>query len=214
MEETLTENVDLISTIVNIINQIFTNLLSSIDKNIFPLLDDLVFIDKGIIDTGDRMNKILSTSPTNGVLLLANCLFTAFVLYYAAKLMIAQVSGSSIESPPRFFIRAFLTGVTMNYSVQICSFLLESAWDITSFFCSLGESIFGEGEISFVTLNSLLNSSITDSFDAFSLDGILSRHAVLLLLCSHHQLCFSLYSHQGVNHPVTVCHTVPLHTLQ
>ena len=189
MEESIAENVDLISTIINIINQIFTNLLSSIDKNIFPLLDDLVFIDKGIIDTGDRMNKILSSSPTTGVLLLANCLFTAFVLYYAAKLLIAQISGSSIESPPRFSIRAFLTGIVMNSSLSICSFMLESAGDITSFFCNLGEGIFGEGEISFVTLNSLLNNSINDSFDAFSLDGILSRNALFFIICANHKFC-------------------------
>ena len=92
MENAIIENSDLLTTIIQIINQLSNNLLSSIDKNIFPLLDKLVFIDTDILATGDRMNKIISTSPTSGVLLLANCLFTAFVLYYASKLMLSHLT--------------------------------------------------------------------------------------------------------------------------
>lgn len=92
MENAIIENSDLLTTIIQIINQLSNNLLSSIDKNIFPLLDKLVFIDTDILATGDKMNKIISTSPTSGVLLLANCLFTAFVLYYASKLMLSHLT--------------------------------------------------------------------------------------------------------------------------
>ena len=92
MENAIIENSDLLTTIIQIINQLSNNLLSSIDKNIFPLLDKLVFIDTDILTTGDKMNKIISTSPTSGVLLLANCLFTAFVLYYASKLMLSHLT--------------------------------------------------------------------------------------------------------------------------
>ena len=92
MENAIIENSDLLTTIIQIINQLSNNLLSSIDKNIFPLLDKLVFIDTDILATGDKMNKIISTSPTSGVRLLANCLFTAFVLYYASKLMLSHLT--------------------------------------------------------------------------------------------------------------------------
>ena len=92
MENAIIENSDLLTTIIQIINQLSNNLLSSIDKNIFPLLDKLVFIDTDILATGDKMNKIISTSPTSGVLLLDNCLFTAFVLYYASKLMLSHLT--------------------------------------------------------------------------------------------------------------------------
>lgn len=171
--ELISTGTDLITTIINVINELCISLFSSIDKNIFPLLDELVFIDKNILDTGDKMNKLLSSSPTNGVLLLANCLFTAFVLYYAARLIIAQLTASNFESPGKFFMRAFLTGVAMNYSLSICKFLINSTNLISSFFCSLGENIFGT-EISFVSLTSMLSESINESFNVFSLDGILS----------------------------------------
>ena len=68
------------------------------------------------------MNKLLSNSPNTGILLLANCLFSAFVLYYAARLLIAQLTGLNFESPAKFFMRAFLSGVAMNYSLAICTF--------------------------------------------------------------------------------------------
>lgn len=92
MEELLSENSDIVATILSVINELCKSLLSSIDQKIFPLLDSLIFVDKGIIQTGDKMNQILSTSPTSGVLLLANSLFTAFVLYYAARLLISHVT--------------------------------------------------------------------------------------------------------------------------
>ncbi len=173
MEPIITEDINIASTIVEIINNIFSNLLNSIDKNIFPVIDELVFLDRNILSTGDKMNKLLSTSPTSGVLLLANCLFSAFVLYYAARLIISQLTGTNVESPNKFFMRAFLTGVAMNYSLPICTFLINTASYISLFFCDLGKSVFGK-TISFTSLISLLNFSATESQDLFSIDGILS----------------------------------------
>lgn len=164
---------NLIQTIVDIINKLCTDLLSSIDKNIFPLLDELVFVDKTLLNTGDKMNKLLSNSPSSGVLLLANSLFTAFVLYYASRIMIAGLTGNSFESPSKFFMRAFLAGIAMNYSLSICTFLINSTNLVSTFFLELGKNIF-KCDISFVTLISLLNTSATNIFNAFSLDGILS----------------------------------------
>ena len=156
MSETISNSVSIASVVVEIINTLCSNLFSSIDSNIFPLLDELVFIDKNIFSTGDKMNKLLSTSPTSGVLLLANCLFTAFVIYYAARLVIANLTATQIESPSKFFMRAFLAGIAMNYSLPICKFLISATNLISSFFCELGKNVFGKN-ISFETLISLLN---------------------------------------------------------
>lgn len=173
MEQIITQDINITSTIVEIINNILSTLLNSIDKNIFPVIDELVFLDRNVLSSGDKMNKLLSTSPTSGVLLLANCLFSAFVLYYAARLVISQLTGANIESPSKFFMRAFLSGIAMNYSLPICTFLINTASYISLFFCNLGESVFGK-PISFTSLISLLNFSATDSQNLFSIDGILS----------------------------------------
>lgn len=173
MEETFSNTSDIVAIVIETINTLCSNLFSSIDKSIFPLLDKLVFIDNDIFSTGDKMNKLLSNSPTSGVLLLANSLFTAFVLYYAARLIIANLTSTQIEAPSKFFMRALLAGITMNYSLSICKFLISATNLISSFFCELGQSVFGKS-ISFETLISLLNNSVSGSFDVFTLDGILS----------------------------------------
>lgn len=173
MDSIVQTNSDIVTTVIEIINSLCSNLFSSIDKNIFPLLDKLVFVDRNILNTGDKMNKLLSTSPNTGVLLLANSLFTAFVLYYAGRLIIANLTGTAIETPSKFFMRAFFTGICTNFSLQICSFMINSTNLISTFFCELGESIFGT-KLSFVTLTSMLSKITNDSFDVFSLDGILS----------------------------------------
>ena len=142
MDTLIQGDTNILSTVIEIINSLCSNLFSSIDKNIFPLLDELVFIDKQILNTGDKMNKLLSTSPTKGILLLANTLFTAFVLYYAVRLIVSQLTGANIESPSKFFMRAFLSGISANFSIQICSFMISSISLISTFFCALGKNIF------------------------------------------------------------------------
>lgn len=173
MEDTLTNTSEIVSIVLEVINSICSNLISSIDETIFPLLDKLVFIDSTIFSTGDKFNKLLSSSPTNGVLILANCLFTAFILYYAVRLIIANLTATQIESPPRFFMRAFLSGIAMNYSLSICKFLISATSLISTFFCALGNNVFGK-EISFQTLLSILDTTTFENIDMLSLNGILS----------------------------------------
>ncbi len=172
MEETIS-NTDIVSIVLNVINQISSNLFSSIDQKVFPLIDELLFINKNIFNTGDKMNKIISTSSSQGVLLLANCLFTGFVLYYATKLLISKLTFSEYESPAKFFMRAFLAGIAMNSSLYICTFLINSTDYISTFFCSLGEEIFNV-PISFSNLISRVSNNPLEEFNMLSIDGILS----------------------------------------
>ena len=173
MAETLTNTSEIVSIVLEVINSICSNLISSIDENIFPLLDKLVFIDGNIFSTGDKFNKLLSNSSSNGVLILANCLFAAFVLYYAGRLIIANLTSTQIESPPKFFMRAFLSGIAMNYSLSICKFLISATSRISTFFCALGKNVFGK-EISFQTLLSILDTTAFENLDMLSINGVLS----------------------------------------
>ena len=173
MEQEALSSSEIVSIVVEVINTIFSNLFNSIDETIFPLLDKLIFINNDIFSTGAKFNKLLSNSSTNGILILANCLFTGFVIYYAARLVLSNLIGTQIESPSKFFMRAFLSGIAMNSSLSICKFLINSTNLISSFFCELGKNIFGK-EISFVTLISILEPNSISSLDVLSLDGILS----------------------------------------
>ena len=72
------------STILDTINTILGNLFSSIDNNIYTVLDDITFVSSDII-YDSYFEKILGTSESNGILLISNSLLFGFILYYAIK---------------------------------------------------------------------------------------------------------------------------------
>ena len=173
MEEEAVSQIDIGSLIIDTINSLCQNLFSSINKDIFPLLDKVVFINKDI--TTKHLERILGTDPKTGLLVLANALLTAFVLYYVIRMMISSYSGEGIETPHRFLLRLFLVAIFMNFSLDICTYVIEATSDITTFICSLGKNIFGNNiEISFSSLVEMFSSYSSGNINVFSLDGILA----------------------------------------
>lgn len=168
--EIVTQEIDIGSVIIDTINTLCQNLFSSIDNSILPLLDDLVFIKEDV--TTKYLERILGTNVKTGLLVLANSLLFAFILYYAVRLMTSNFSGQAIESPYQFIIRAIFVAIFMNFSLAICTSIVSATSDITSFICSLSDNIF-DVPASFSTLFETLNSS-SKEFNMFSLNGILS----------------------------------------
>ena len=64
-------NAEVTTNIINTINTIFENLFSSIDSNLYNVLDDIVFINKDILND-KYFSKLFGTSTANGILLIAN----------------------------------------------------------------------------------------------------------------------------------------------
>ena len=170
--EVTTNEVNIIEVVKETINSLCNSLFDSINNSVFPLLDDIVFINSDITDS-KNMQSLIGTDITNGVLMLANCLLVAFVLYYAIRLFLSKFSGNTIDSPYKFFIKAVLVAIFMNFSLSLCSFLVDSTYEVSSFFCALGEDLFGK-EISFITFTNELKKSLNNNSDIFSLNGILS----------------------------------------
>ena len=69
------------STIIETINTILQNLFSSIDNNLYEILDDITFISSDIINDS-YFEKIIGTSASNGLLLIANSLLFGFILFH------------------------------------------------------------------------------------------------------------------------------------
>ena len=69
--------------IIDTINSIFENLFSSIDNNLYSVLDELTFINSDILND-KTFENIFGTSTSNGLLLIANSLLFGFVLYYVS----------------------------------------------------------------------------------------------------------------------------------
>lgn len=170
-------------TIINTINSIFEMLFSSIDNNLYSVLDKITFINSNII-TDKNFENIFGTSTSNGILLIANSLLLGFILYYAFKYLMSHITYQRVDSPFSFIIKIILFGICMNFSFFIVQLILDLNSNISLAIRSLGKSLFNS-EISFSQLINTINTHIsvdTSSLNIFSVDGLIKSTLSLSLL--------------------------------
>jgi len=91
--------IDVTQIILDTANTLCNNIIQSIDSNLRPMLDETIFIDSSILEEPATFLKIFGNSPTSGVLMLANSLLFAFILYYCIRLIVSHFTGNEVESP-------------------------------------------------------------------------------------------------------------------
>ena len=168
------ENNNITQIIIDTINSIFETLFASIDNNLYSILDDIVFINSNILNDKNFEN-IFGTSTTNGILLIANSLLLAFILYYSARYMLSHFTYHQTDSPISFIIKLILYGIAMNCSYFIITFILDLNSDISLAIRNLGEHLFGK-PICFSELITTINTTISidaNSINIFSIDGLI-----------------------------------------
>ena len=170
MEETT--DLDITTIISETINSLFSTLFSSIDNNIYSILDDITFIDSTIIS--DSVYKsLLGLSSNEGILIIANVLLFGILLYYAISRAIAYFTGSEVQSCIPFIFRMIIYGILMNSSYFICEQILNLNSLFSLAIRNLGEMIFSKN-ICFSTFITEINYTVsTSSFNLFSFDGII-----------------------------------------
>ncbi len=171
MEEDLFSLTDIIK---NALNTILSQIFSSIDNNLYSILDKLTFIDASILDNKNLL-KILGNSPSEGLLLLCNSLFFGFLIYYAANFLLSHFTFSKVDSPTQFIFKSIIFLILMNSCLYICEQIINIISICSSFILYLGETIFNK-DISFTTfINSLNGISYISSqeLDIFSFSGII-----------------------------------------
>ena len=142
MEETSS----LTNSIIQTINSIFQTLFSSIDHNIYEVLDELVFIDSDILNNS-IFEKIFGTNTSNGLLVIANSLLIGFALYYGIRLLYSYYMNLQIERPYKFIFKLLIFGIVMNCSFSICQHFLELNGFISQAIQNLGINLFEQSEI-------------------------------------------------------------------
>lgn len=170
-------------TIINTINTILQNLFSSIDNNLYDILDNIVFISQDILND-KYLGNIFGSSASNGILLIANSLILGFLIYFSIKYLMSHLSLSQIESPHQFLFKLIFFGLCMNFSYFIIEQILLINSNITLAIRMLGEDLFNK-QICFSSLIIEINSSIsldTATLNVFSLDGLLKSTLSLSLL--------------------------------
>lgn len=167
----MNSNEDIVNNIINAINTIFDNLFTSIDSNLYKQLDNLVFIDSGIL-TDKFFYRIFGTSASSGILLVANSLLIGILIFFSIKYLMTNFTTIRIESPTQFIFKMIIFGIFMNSSF----FIVEEIININSNICqairSIGEDIFHH-DINFSELIESMSSSITEGKDIFSMDGLI-----------------------------------------
>jgi hypothetical protein len=176
-------NSNITSTIITTINTILENLFASIDNNLYTILDDITFISSDIINDS-YFEKLLGTSASNGLLVIANSLLFGFILYYAIKLLFSHFTYNRIETPSQFVLKCIIFCICINSSY----FIIEQVLNLTSYISlairGIGEDLFNKN-ICFSELILDINNFIsikTSSLDIFSLDGIIKATLTMSLL--------------------------------
>ena len=129
--------------IIDTINTILGNLFSSIDNNLYNLLDDITFVDAGILHDKNFEN-IFGTSTSNGILLITNSLLLGIILYFAIRYLLSHFTYSKIESPHSFLIKLIICGICMNCSYFLLSQFLDIFSNISLAIRNLGEDLFNK----------------------------------------------------------------------
>lgn len=170
-------------TIIETINTIFQNLFSSIDNNLYPILDKITFVNSDILQNS-HLEKMLGTSTSNGILLISNSLLVAYLIYFATKYMLSNFTYSKIEAPQQFLLKLILCAICMNFSYFIINEIIDIFSNVSLAIRTLGEDLFNKN-ISFSELINTINSTISvesNTIDIFSLDGLIKGTLTLSLL--------------------------------
>ena len=177
------ETINITQVIIDTINNIFETLFSSIDNNLYSVLDQITFINSDILND-QNFEKLFGTSTSDGILLIANSLLLGFILYYSFKYLMSHITYHKVDSPFSFIIKIVLFGICMNFSFFIVQIILDLNSNISLAIRSLGKNLFGK-EICFSELINTINTNIavdTNSLNIFSIDGLIKSTISISLL--------------------------------
>lgn len=170
-------------TIITTINSILETLFSSIDNNLYSVLDDITFINSDILDDSNFQN-IFGTSSSNGILLIANSLLIAFILYFSIRYLLSHLIYTKSDTPFSFILKLIIFGISMNFSFFLIKLLLDFNSNISLAIRNLGESLFNKN-ICFSELITDINTNMSinsNSLNVLSIDGLIKSTLTLSLL--------------------------------
>ena len=161
--------------IINSLNTLFSNLYSSLEDSIFTILDEITFINTDIL--GNKYFNNLLTDKANGIILIANSLLFAILIYYSITHLFSHFSyNHSAQRPLEFISKFILCAIILNFSDFICEQIIYIFDLITNCIRNIGVFFFSI-DISFTFFSKEINNVFliesSPIVNIFSLDGIL-----------------------------------------
>lgn len=175
--------INIVQVITETINNLLSNLFSSIDNSLYSILDNLLFIGPDIF-ADSSLQKILGSYNSNGLILICNALLIGITLYYACFLMMSKFTLSQIQTPIQFLFKLFFAAIAINFSLFIVENFITLFSNITLSIREIGEMIFNES-ICLSTFIEKFNSSVyidNSTLNLFSLDGLMKGFVSIGLL--------------------------------
>lgn len=170
-----TTQINIVDTITQTINTLFSNMFSSIDNNLYSVLDDLIFVKTDILENS-VFSKLFGSYNTTGIILICNSLLIGFVLYYSILFLLSHITFSQVQKPSQFIFKLILCGIAVNFSYYICEKLIWFFSTLSLSVREIGEIVFSQ-EICLSTFIEKLNSTIfvetSSSFNLFSIEGLI-----------------------------------------
>lgn len=177
------DSINFTQIILQIINDLFCNLFSSIDNTLFGLLDSITFITTDILKNQSFINMI-GNSPSEGIILICNSLVIGFVLYFSINYLLSHLIYSNSDTPKQFIFKAIIFISIMNSSLWICEQIIFINELITKAISELGIHLCGH-EINFSNFINSLNQNVYingTEFSVISFDGIIKSFSTFGLL--------------------------------
>lgn len=174
MDFTNISNYESISNAVsNSFSTLVNTLLTSVDNDIFSVLDELAFINSSSIT--DKY-FISFFTRTFSIVSLCNALLFAFLLYYIISYFFSLFTCSNFQKPLSFIVKLFISAFLIHFSLEICEKVIEFFELLTNILRELSTFIFST-KLSFSWLYRNIQNTFFSTdfpvFQFFSFDGIL-----------------------------------------
>lgn len=139
----------------------------------YAILDDITFISTDILND-NFTNKILGTSASTGIIIIANALIVGLAIFYAARYLFSIYSNTQVEKPYQFIFKLLIVSICVNCSYFVCEQIININFLISASIRAIGEELLNTN-ISFEELIVKINSMMgTDStLNIFSFDGMI-----------------------------------------
>lgn len=157
----------------NVISSLINGLLTSVDNNVFSILDELVFVNTSILK-GKYFMSIFTNSFS--IVSLSKALLFGVLIYYAISYLFSHLVCKNFQKPFHFLTKLFFSALLIHFSSSICEYIIWFFDLLTNILRDLGVFLFSFN-LSFTLIhqriNALFQTLPADSLSFFSFDGVL-----------------------------------------
>jgi len=165
-----------------VFNSLIEMTVDSIADKLFPILDKIVFVTTesfGYSSKGELTGNVDKVGEF--ILILANSLIVAIVLWYLFRQIFAYFFSFEVETPWKFIMRLVFFSILMNAAYFITYQLIDIVGQVTEYLSlAIGDKV---NNISFEGFAEIINDTIDiedeDSFNVFSIEGLINTFVYL-----------------------------------